>query len=90
MTATLHIVNKAAALDTCLPLLGDNDALLLIEDGVYAARQRPEAPGTFHVLESDLKARGLLGRIDDAFQVTSYDGFVSLVEQHQPIVTWSR
>ena len=88
--ATLHIVNKAAALEACLPLMADGDALLLIEDGVYAARRHPTAPGTFHALESDLKARGLVGRIDATFQVVSYDGFLSLVEQHQPIVTWSR
>ena len=81
--ATLHIVNKAAALDDCLALMTDDDALLLIEDGVYAARHSPQAPGTLH-------ARGLVNRIDPAFHVVSHDGFVSLVEQYQPIVTWSR
>ena len=88
--ATLHIVNKAAALGDCLSLMTDGDALLLIEDGVYAARHSPQAPGTFHALDSDLGARGLLNRIDAAFHVLSYDGFVGLVEQYQPIVTWSR
>ena len=88
--ATLHIVNKAAALDDCLALMTDDDALLLIEDGVYAARHSPQAPGTLHALDSDLQARGLVNRIDAAFHVVSHDGFVSLVEQYQPIVTWSR
>ncbi len=88
--ATLHIVNKAAALEACLPLMADGDALLLIEDGVYAARRNPGVPGTFHALESDLQARGLVERVDASFQVVSYDGFLGLVEQHQPIVTWSR
>ena len=46
--------------------------------------------GTCHVLDSDLKARGLAGRIDPAFSVVSYDGFVGLIEQYRPIVAWSR
>lgn len=103
----LHLVNKAAALQDCLALMAPDDALLLIEDGVYAARRRSAAPpedaagakageaeplalpDACHTLSSDLAARGLLGRIDPRFRVVSYDGFVDLVEKHQPIVTWS-
>ena len=88
--ATLHIVNKAAALTDCLPLLTGNDALLLIEDGVYAARTRIGAPGPCYALGDDLEARGLIGRIGAGVEVVSYDGFVDLVERHQPVVTWSR
>ena len=88
--ATLHIVNTAAALDSCLPLLSDNDAVLLIEDGAYAARRELRVSASLHVLESDLRARGLSGRTDAAFQIETYDGFVRLVERHSPVVTWSR
>ena len=88
--ATLHIVNKAAALDSCLSLVGERDAVLLIEDGVYAARHNLRVTASLHVLESDLQARGLAGRVDAEFQILSYDGFVRLVEQYSPIVTWSR
>ena len=88
--ATLHIVNSAAALDSCLPLARGHDAVLLIEDGVYAARDELQVAASLHVLDSDLRARGLAGHIDPAFRVVTYDGFVGLVEQHSPIVTWSR
>lgn len=88
--ATLHIVNKAAALASCVPLAAENDAMLLIEDGVYAARHHPHVPGPCYVLDSDLAARGLSERVDARFEVISYAGFVDLVERHQPIVTWSR
>ncbi len=88
--ATLHIVNAAAALDSCLPLVGDGDALLLIEDGVYAARRDLQVSASLYVLESDMEARGLPGRIDTAFQIVDYDGFVQLVERYCPIVTWNR
>ena len=40
----LHLVNKAAAFEDCMALMAPGDALLLIEDGVYAARRRPAAP----------------------------------------------
>ena len=104
--SVLHLVNKAAAFEDCLALMAPGDALLLIEDGVYAARRRPAAPAdgaagaggaeppvlpeACYALESDLEARGLLGRMDSRFKAVSYDGFVGLVEKHNPIVTWSR
>ena len=88
--ATLYIVNKADALADCLPLLAPDDALLLIEDGVYAARNGIDTPGPCYALGEDLEARGLVGRIVPGIEVVSYDGFVDLVERHQPVVTWSR
>lgn len=88
--ATLHIVNKADALPDCLPLVADGDALLLIEDGVYAACTDIDAGAPCHALAEDLEARGIAGRIRHSIEVLSWDGFVELVERHQPIVTWSR
>ncbi len=88
--AALHIVNKADALPDCLPLLADGDALLLIEDGVYAVCADIDASTPCHALADDLEARGLMNRIVNAIEILSYDGFVELVERHQPVVTWSR
>lgn len=88
--ATLYIVNKADALADCLPLIAGEDALLLIEDGVYAARNGIGTPGPCHALGEDLEARGLAGRTASGIEIVTYDGFVDLVERHQPVVTWSR
>ena len=88
--AALHIVNKADALPDCLPLLADGDALLLIEDGVYGTCSNIQSPARCHALADDLAARGLTGRVGMAVEILSYDGFVDLVERHQPIITWSR
>ncbi len=88
--ATLHIVNAAAALDSCLSLLNAEDAVLLIEDGVYGARRQLRVPASLHALASDLQARGLLERVAAGVAIVNYDGFVRLVEKHSPIVTWSR
>ena len=90
MTATLHIVNRADALARCLPLVAEGDAVLLIEDGVYAACSAVDSPAPCHALADDLEARGITGRIEPAVGVLSYAGFVELVERHRPIVTWSR
>ena len=88
--AALHIVNKADALADCLPLVADGDALLLIEDGVYAACTAIGIRAPCHALADDLRARGLMDRVESSIESVSYDGFVDLVERHQPIVTWSR
>ncbi len=86
--AALHLVNKAAALQQCLAVAGADDAVLLLEDGVYAvvaslARQRP-----VYVLEPDVTARGLADRLGKQTNLASDADFVALVAAHQPVVTW--
>lgn len=94
-----HTVNKSpfqnSALENCLRLVRQGDAILLLEDGVYAA-----ALGTVkssliegivkqhavYALEADLKARGLDNIIKEV-RIATYGDFVDLVEQH-PIHAW--
>ena len=96
----LHIVNHSPyakdSLRRCLNYLAAGDALLLIEDAVYAARaESPEAGrlaalgGRLHVLRPDWLARGL----DDspalpAAQWLEYPGFVELVAAHPQSYSW--
>ncbi len=95
----LHTVNKSlfqnGALENCLRLARDGDAILLLEDGVYAA-----AAGTVksslieqavkrfavYAIEADLKARGL-GNLIKEVRVASYGDFVDLVEKY-PVHAW--
>ncbi len=101
--STLHLVNKAwpasNALVSCLAHCGDGDAVLLIEDGVYAAGNDcwREVTGrvngmpaavTVSVLDRDLAARGMTSRIAPAFSIVDFDGFVALAAAHQRVVTW--
>ncbi|ERB62887.1 hypothetical protein N779_23720 [Vibrio coralliilyticus OCN008] len=64
----LHIVKSVAALEDVVKVYADGDALLLIEDAVYAVNPQhktyPLIKGfnTF-VLQSDLAARGILNRM---------------------------
>ena len=84
--ATLHLVNHARALPACLARAGTDDAVLLLEDGVYAAAA--PLPRAVFVLEADVRARGLGTRLPAEAAVIDDAGFVDLVVAHQPVVTW--
>lgn len=85
---TLHLVNHAAALDHCLALAGPEDAILLLENGVYAAVAGQAPDRRLHALEVDVRARGLCDRIVGHVDVIDDAGFVALVAAHKPVVTW--
>ncbi|WP_346836474.1 sulfurtransferase complex subunit TusB [Microbulbifer sp. SAOS-129_SWC] len=89
---TLHIVNQSpynsTALGDCIAAFRDGDALLLIEDGVYALSGLAGeiAANPVYCLANDALARGLevpknVRAIDDA-------RWVELCTEHQPIVSW--
>ena len=97
----LHIVNKSPlqtrSLDSCLRLAGDGQALLLIEDAVYAATRGaatasglPEAAQRLKVyaLLPDLEARGMAGNLIDGITTVDYGGFVDLVAEHNTSQSW--
>ncbi len=96
----LHIVNKSPferqALENCLSVAKKGSAILLIEDGVYAAsRNTPSgdkldaANGDLkiYVLGPDLAARGVDQVIDGA-EVVDYGGFVDLTVEYSPVQSW--
>lgn len=98
----LHSVNKSPftqnTLQQCLDVIGDNHALILIEDGVYAAlKSSPSAPalkkvkvqGTkIYALESDINMRGLSGDLDTCITLVSMDDFVELCCQYSSVQSW--
>lgn len=86
--AVLHLVNRSAALPDCLRMAADDDAIVLIENGVYGAvaGAAPERP--VHALAVDVAARGLRERLGPGVAVVDDAGFVALVEAHAPVVTW--
>jgi tRNA 2-thiouridine synthesizing protein B len=86
--AILHIVNRRAGLESCLAIADASDAILLIEDGVYAAGKPHPWPGAVFALRPDVEARGLLGRLSAGVQLATDADFVELVVAHKPIVTW--
>lgn len=97
----LHIVNKSptqtSSLASCLRLARDGQALLLIEDGVYAATSRSPAAGSVraaagrlkvYALAPDLEARGVAGALLEGVTAVDYAGFVDLVAAHPTCQSW--
>ena len=97
----LHIVNKSHternALASCLRLAQDGHALLLIEDGVYAATTAGAASAGLaealqrlkvYALRPDLQARGVAAALAEGVTAVDYAGFVDLVAEHPNNQTW--
>ncbi len=94
--SVLHIVNKSPyernALDTCLRLSREGSAILLIEDGIYAAQKNSTAAAKLsdasggrkiYVLQPDLDARGIgADQLLDGVSTVDYDGFVELTTEY--------
>ena len=98
----LHTVNKSpfekGSLETCIAHALDGSAVLLIEDGVYAAaRGTAVAPRVrdamrrlkLYVLANDCKARGLgEDALIDGIEPVDYEGFVDLAVGHDNVQSW--
>ena len=85
----LHIVNKSplerSTLDSCLAAAQAGAAVLLIEDGVYAATRGHAAESKLkaasarleiYVLAPDLEARGMAQSLAEGVKPIDYAGFV--------------
>jgi tRNA 2-thiouridine synthesizing protein B len=96
---TLHILPVSPwsgdAFERCCAALAAGDALLLLGDGVYAARAGASAAVALgiagavriHVLGEDCAARGLDVMCAGVI-ITDYPGFVALAAEHDRSVTW--
>lgn len=93
MTA-LHTIHRLEALDAALARLHPEDAVLLLEDAVYAAMVGraefvPLAERALYVLTSDLAARGIAeSALAASLTPISMEDFVGLTLRHNPIVAW--
>lgn len=97
----LHIVNKSPSqnrsLDSCLRMALPGSAVLLIEDGVYAASQGNAQASQLHAaagrlkvfaLKPDCEARGLNAGLAEGITLIDYGGFVDLVAEHSACNSW--
>ncbi len=98
----LHTVNKSPfernTLDSCLRLAQKGSAILLVEDGVYAALSGTEMSDkistrlgdySFYVLGPDVEIRGLNDSpLIDGISVIDYSGFVDLAADHTAVQSW--
>ena len=98
----LHTVNKSPfernTLQSCLRVAKSGNAVLLIEDAVYAAMSEGEHASeitsrmddlNFYVLGPDVSARGLDNKpLIEGLTVVDYGGFVDLVTEHDSVHSW--
>lgn len=98
----LHTVNKSpfekSTFKSCLDHAKSGDAILLIEDGVYAASKGTSASDeiaaanggiSLYALEADLAARGISASVlTEGISVVDYGGFVDLVTKYDVSQAW--
>ncbi len=98
----LHTVNKSPfeknSLESCLRYAKSGSAVLLIEDGIYAAlagttfEQRVTTAMSeldFYCLASDVKARGFSSsNVMDGIKLVDYAGFVDLTVEYEKVQAW--
>ncbi len=100
--SVLHTVNKSpfekAAFESCLKHTGPGDAVLLIEDGVYAAVKGTAVADriaggngavSLYALGPDLAARGITeSAVIETVKVVDYGGFVDLITEYDVSQAW--
>ena len=97
----LHTVNKSpfdnGTLRCCLKFARQGSAVLLIEDGIYAAVrdtavsklvQEAMKIVSIYALQPDLEARGMQHRVMDGIRLVDYGGFVDLAVEHDTVQSW--
>lgn len=98
----LHIINKSPfthnTLRSCIAVCSEQDALLLIEDGVFGALQA--SPDTevlqslmeknivVYALSADVNARALTQKIEPRIKLITYEEFVQLTVKHNCTQSW--
>lgn len=82
----LHVVSNPAAVASCLAAAGEDDAVLLVGDGVFAHGVAEGSGIRVGVLADDTASRGL--RPSTGLESLSYGDFVEWVVKFPKTVTW--
>ena len=87
----LHIVSNPKSIGECTLHLLEDDAIILIDDGVYAITgnnlNNLDVPVPVYALEADLAARGISPTSGET--PANMSRFVALVVEHASSVTWT-
>ncbi len=85
----LHTINKPEALSKCLAMIGDDDTVLLIEDGVYlAASNALPVNVSVKAIAADVVARGFGERLPENIEQVSYEQFVQIAVAATQTCNW--
>ncbi len=94
----LHTYSAApdhGSLEQCLDSLGQDDALVLLADGVYcalagsaAAQRLLDSGASLYALLPDARARGVEGRCTAGVELVDFDRLVELSESCPRQLAW--
>ncbi len=95
---TLHLIQRSpfthSALSDCLKIIGPQDSILLMQDGVYGL-QHPEILNSdkninTNALLDDVQARGLDQQPPGKTNINqiSYSQFATLCANHKHVISW--
>ncbi len=99
--SNLHIINsspdRGTSLKSCLRVVQNGDAIILIEDAVIVAKKESQTEILINnittklfVLEPDLKARGIRSdQVIEGIELVSYNDFVKFTVKYNSIQTWN-
>ena len=98
----LHLIQRSpfssTTLTDCLSIIGKDDSILFMQDGVYALNhpiletvQHPR-----YTLQDDVEARGLItnantagnSKADTSIESIDYSKFVQLCTLHEKVISW--
>ena len=79
----LHTINKPTALEQCANLISNEDAVVLMEDGVLL--NITGLPGHVYLLQSDAAARGITA---EESKLIDYHRFVELTIEADAVCNW--
>ena len=82
----VHTINKVSALGLCDNLIGEDDKIILLEDGVYLGLQ--SRPFLVFAIRCDVDARGLNGLLAAQTKSIDYNDFVHLCAEADKVCSW--
>ena len=85
--AVLHLLASPAAAASCRAALAADDAVLLLDDGVFALPALAKAEVRLGLLAADAEPRGV--GADAVAERLDYAAFVAWVAAYDRSVTWS-
>ena len=92
---TMSLTPNSELLESCARLISDDDCLLLLGDGLYAAVIGSKCANIMdtinckiYALKEDCDLAGLGNKISKGVAIIDYGGFVSLSAEHEKHIPW--
>ena len=92
---TFSLPPDSRSLEDCARLISDDDCLILVGDGVYAAVIGSKSLNILntisckiYALKEDCDLAGIVDKLTRQVAIADYNRFVSLSEEHEKHIPW--